>query len=381
MNASSRHCTRVCFVTGSRAEFGLMQRTLQAIAQHRRLKLQIIVTGMHLDRRRGRSIDELRRQGWTIDAVVPWRQSGQQSSVAAAMGRAIAGISRALDRLRSDIVLVVGDRVEAFAAAAAGHVGGRIVAHIHGGDRAPGVVDDSLRHAITKLAHLHLAATRQSAARILRLGEDPRRVHVVGSPGIERIGDDARADHHLRPGRFALLVLHPAEANEALEAARAELVLECTTCIGFDRIVIVYPNNDPGSQGIARVWDRHAGNQRLVLHRNLPRASFLGLLRDAAVLVGNSSSGIIEAASFGTPVVDIGPRQKGRLRNRNVVHVPYSRRAIVAALRKLWNAGRPVRFGRNNIYGGGATGERIARVLAGLSPEARPDFRQKLITY
>ncbi|WP_428939214.1 UDP-N-acetylglucosamine 2-epimerase [Fontivita pretiosa] len=375
------HRTRVCYVTGSRAEFGLMDRTLKAIARHPRLRLQIIVTGMHLDRRRGRSIDELQRQGWTIDAVVPWRQSPQQSSVAAAMGRAIAGIARALDRLGSDVVLVVGDRVEAFAAAAAGHVGGRIVAHVHGGDRAPGIVDDSLRHAITKLAHIHFPATRQSAARILRLGEDPRRVHVVGSPGIEAIREDARADHHLRPRRFALLVLHPAQADQALEAIRAELVLDCVTRIGFDRVVIVYPNNDPGSQGIARVWDRHARDPRLVLHRNLPRASFLGLLRDAAVLVGNSSSGIIEAGSFGTPVVDIGPRQKGRLRNRNVVHVPYSRSAILAALRKIWNDGRPMRFRRDNLYGGGATGDRIARVLAGTGPETRAELRQKLIMY
>ena len=152
---------------------------------------------MHLDRSRGYSLDAIRRAGWDVDRVVPWnpKRSITASGTARATGDAISGLARAFDELGSDVVLVVGDRVEAFAAAAAGHIGGRVVAHVHGGDRAAGQVDDSLRHAITKLAHVHFPATPASAERILRLGEDRWRIHRVGAPGIDgiRAGSGRRA--------------------------------------------------------------------------------------------------------------------------------------------------------------------------------------------
>ncbi len=178
---------RICFVTGTRAEFGLMQSVLRAIDSHPSLELQIVATGMHLDRRHGRTIDSLGRK---IHAIVPWRsKTGSPIETAQSTGHAITHLAATFDRLKSDIVLVVGDRVEAFAAASAAHIGGKIVAHIHGGDRALGQVDDSLRHAITKLAHLHFAATKQSARRIKKLGEDDWRIFPVGAPGIDGILD------------------------------------------------------------------------------------------------------------------------------------------------------------------------------------------------
>src|SRR5690348_11913590 len=163
---------RVCFVTGTRAEFGLMRTTLHAIQSHPSLELQLLATGMHLDRAHGRSIDAIRKEGWRVGATVSWPRSSTPAANAVSTGSAMAGIAQALERLQSDVVLVVGDRVEAFAAAAAGHVSGRVVAHVHGGDRALGQVDDSLRHAITKLAHVHFPATTRSANRLIKLGED-----------------------------------------------------------------------------------------------------------------------------------------------------------------------------------------------------------------
>src|SRR4051794_1816336 len=182
---------RICFVTGTRAEFGLMRTTLAAIRAHPSLQLQIVVTGMHLDRAHGRSLDAIRAEGWRVEGVVPWPRSTSPAGTARSTGLATAGIAQTLERLRSDVVLVVGDRVEAFAAAAAGHLSGRAVAHVHGGDRALGQVDDSLRHAITKLSHVHLPATKASAARIIRLGEDRWRVHRVGTPGLDGITTSA----------------------------------------------------------------------------------------------------------------------------------------------------------------------------------------------
>lgn len=375
-------------MTGTRAEFGLMRSTLDAIRGHPSLRLQIVVTGMHLDRAHGRTLEDIRAGGWSVDAVVPWPASRKPSPAVTATrtGAAMTGLAATFDRLRTDIVLVVGDRVEAFAAGAAGSVSGKVVAHVHGGDRAMGQVDDSLRHAITKLAHLHFPATEQSAHRIRRLGEDDWRVHRVGSPGLDGIREAAASRSQLRsefpglrPRRFALLVLHPTHPDDAAEQMTARTVLAATRAVGYDRVVVVYPNNDPGAQGILRAWDEAEREPGVMFHRNLPRPTFLGLMRDAAVLVGNSSSGIIEAASFGTPVVDVGPRQAGRERGANVVSVPAEGHRIRQALARFWDEGRPVRFPARNVYGGGGAGRRIARVLARVPLTDR--LTRKLITY
>jgi UDP-hydrolysing UDP-N-acetyl-D-glucosamine 2-epimerase len=367
---------RVCFVTGTRAEFGLMERTLRAIQAQPEIQLQLVVTGMHLDRRHGRTINEIRKRGWRVDVTVPWKPAGSDlTALAEQTGIAGAKLARVFERLRSDIVLVVGDRVEAFAAASAGHLSGRIVAHVHGGDRAQGQVDDTLRHAITKLAHVHFAATRDSAERIVKLGEDPRRVHVVGSPGLDGILEDA-IPNPPRNGRFGLMVLHPTSADEALEEWRTRTVLRA--CNVLRNLQIVLPNNDPGASGIIRALEHHA-NGNCTLHDNLTRPHFLGLLRDADVLMGNSSAGIIEAASFGTPVIDVGDRQRGRLRGENVTNVPFREIAIRSALQRYCNGSRPTRFPRKNPYGRGDTGRRIARILARIPLEDMN--KHKLIAY
>lgn len=387
---------RVTFVTGTRAEFGLMARTLSAIAAHPLLKLQIVATGMHLDRSRGYSLDDIASAGFRVDATVPWPETAGggagSSALAVTTGEAMAGLAKAYDKLKSDVVLVVGDRVEAFAAAAAAHVGGRCLAHVHGGDRALGLIDDALRHAITKLAHVHFPATAASAARLVKLGEDTWRVRRVGSPGIDGIVADAApvAELTLHVGpihrrQFALLALHPAGGTADDERVRATALLDASTQAGIERVVVVYPNNDPGSAGIAAAWDDSSGGVGepsgggRTFCRTLPRGVFLGLLRDAAVLVGNSSSGIIEAASFGTPVIDVGPRQSGREHGPNVIHVGYEAGSIVRAIGRVWRRGNPVRFPRRNVYGTGRTGTKIADALAELTIDDR--LMRKLIAY
>lgn len=384
MKSPPRH---VCFVTGTRAEFGLMRRTLRTLQKQRGVKLQLVVTGMHLDAAHGGGLGAIESDGWVVDRVVPWASgSGRdRQTTARDTGHAIAGLADAFAELRTDIVLVVGDRVEAFAAASAAHLSGLAVAHVHGGDRAAGQVDDSLRHAITKLAHVHFPATAQSAERLGKLGEDGWRIHRAGSPGLDGIRDDAAPSKQVRelapelePHKYALLVLHPVEADDALEARRAAMILAATGDVAYRHIVVVYPNNDPGAGGIIRTWDA-VRDPRLILHRDMPRALFLGLMRDAAVLLGNSSSGIIEAASFGTPVLDIGPRQLGRERGGNVVHVPYNAARIRGELLRLWADGRPKRFRSANIYGGGDAARRIARVLAKIPLNER--LLRKLIRY
>ena len=396
---SGSNLRKICFVTGTRAEFGLMNAVLAAIRDHPRLELQIVVTGMHLDPAHGQTAGQISEEGWSIDRVVPWEaNSGRERAVVARItGAAMTALADAFAELGAQVVLVVGDRVEAFAAAAAAHLSGLVVAHIHGGDRAAGQVDDSLRHAITKLAHVHFPAIKRSEDRLFKLGEDRWRIHRAGSPGLDRIKSAAASPEQveewtgrLNRRKYALLVLHPVDADEALEETRARMVLNAMRKVDFPQVVIIHPNNDPGANGIIRVWDSAAAENRPVLppaakdgrfrvEPNVPRPIFLGLLRDAAVLVGNSSSGIIEAASFGTPVVDIGPRQEGRERGPNVVNLPYSQRAIHRHLSGIWNKGRPKRTTSGNIYGGEGAGRKIASVLADLRIDDR--LLRKLIRY
>lgn len=380
----------VCFVTGTRAEYGLMVRTLDAIASHPSLRLQVIATGMHLDVARGSSVDQIRHPRIGGAVIVPWSPAADAVGTAVATGQALANLAEAYRQLKTEIVLVVGDRVEALAAAAAANVSGVCVAHVHGGDRALGLVDDSLRHAVSKLAHLHFPATATSAQRLIRLGEDRWRVHRVGSPGLDGIRQDAAPKATVRSfvgqaGPFLLVSLHPACDDVRVEADRAHAVLQAARSSTAGTVVVVFPNNDPGSDGIIRTYREfqsasRAGQQPAVqFHQNLSRDLWLGLLRDSAALVGNSSSGIIEAASFGTPVVDIGPRQQGRERGANVIHCAYDRAAIQKAIRKIVGTAQPIRFARKNLYGDGNTAARIANRLAAVTLDER--LLQKLIAY
>jgi UDP-N-acetylglucosamine 2-epimerase (non-hydrolysing)/GDP/UDP-N,N'-diacetylbacillosamine 2-epimerase (hydrolysing) len=375
---------RICFITGTRAEFGLMRSALSAIRAHRGLNLQIIATGMHLDRSRGNTLAAIRADGWPVDDIVPWKPGDSPTALAAATGAAITGIAKALDHLKSDIALVVGDRVEAFAGATAAAISGRVVAHVHGGDRALGQLDDSLRHAITKLAHIHFPATAASAARIKRLGEEPSRIHCVGSPGIDGIQSEAiDPPFDLTPHRYILLVLHPTSPDDALEFRRACSILSAALSVNPDRVVIIHPNTDPGSSGIVGAWQAAAHDPRCLIAQNVSRPIFLGLLRDAALIAGNSSSGIIEAASFQTPVLNIGPRQLGRECADDVVHVTYSPREIKIAVATIWNNGRPRRSRCRNPYaaagGHSDAGTKIAAIIGKVKLDER--LLRKLITY
>lgn len=377
----------VCFVTGTRAEFGLMRGVLAAIDEHPELTLQIIATGMHLDPTHGDGLASIREAGFKVDRAIAWPAKSGRDRLTTAQntGRATIDLATAFSDLGTDVVLVVGDRVEAFAAATAAHLSGLPLAHVHGGDRAAGQVDDSLRHAISKLAHLHFPATKQSARRLAKMGENAWRIHRAGSPGVDQIRAQAAPAAHvrefigpLRRRSYAVLVLHPIDADEELESRRARLVLRAAASIPYERIIIVYPNNDPGSAGIVRRWDG-LNDERLILRRDVARPVFLGLMRDAGVLIGNSSSGIIEAASFGTPVLDIGPRQQGREHGANVRHVPYDSSRIRDELSRLWRRGSPIRFPSANVYGGSGAARGIVAVLSSFRIDDR--LLRKLIAY
>jgi GDP/UDP-N,N'-diacetylbacillosamine 2-epimerase (hydrolysing) len=347
---------------------------MQAIDSSRSLQLQTIVTGMHLLKQFGHTVRDIQRDGFAIDARVAM-QRGDDSAADQALGlsRGIAGIAKALEKNKTDIVVVLGDRIEAMAGALAATTTGRLLAHIHGGDLAPGDFDDSLRHAITKLAHVHFPATKASARRIIKMGESTDRVHVVGAPGLDDL--QSLAEEYKRRGggrgndrtveKRALVVYHSCGRSAAHEKRIMASILRAVDRAKLSA-TCVYPNTDRGNAGVIEAIEKYADRvdpRRFRVVRSLARDVFLRELIEADVLVGNSSCGIIEAAMAGTASLDIGPRQEGReVSGKSVVHVGESFEAIRAglytALRK-----RPV-IGARSVYGDGCAGRLIAKCLA-----------------
>lgn len=388
MSRASAQVRRVCVVTGTRSEFGVLQTVLRAIQRRKRLQLQLVVTGMHLLRQFGYTIDEIRSQGWHIDAEVPMYRRGRDDrlSVAEATGRATSGIAKALHDLHSDVVLVVGDRVEALAGATAALTTGTLIGHIHGGDVATGDNDEAIRHAITKMAHVHFAASRDAHDRIIRMGEDPDRVHFTGAPGLDELRSVRPATRSyikehlgLDPSRPYVVVLqHPAGYEVDDEYRHMCQTLEA---VRDYQTVIVYPNNDPGHSGIVRAIKHYAARvNHFVTARSLSRHAFASTLVASQALVGNSSAGIIEAGFIATPVVNIGPRQTGRLKNGPLVEdCSYGRDSVRAALRRVLRRRQRMGAVRGEEYGTGRAGVAIARILS-IMP-ITPDMRRKQISY
>ncbi|MBL8758032.1 MAG: UDP-N-acetylglucosamine 2-epimerase (hydrolyzing) [Phycisphaerae bacterium] len=377
----------VAIVTGTRAEFGLLRPVIDAVAAHPRLRLRLIAAGAHF-LPPARTIREV-EAAYPVAARVPMqrpREPRARLADARATARGIDGFARAFARLKPDWVLVLGDRIEAFAAASAASIAGIGVCHVHGGDRAEGVADEAMRHAITKLAHLHCAATALSARRILRMGEPPALVHVTGSPSIDPLrairpmpDRDARA----LGDPVAVALMHPSgldEAHETLAGLHATLAARLAARLATGdprRVLLLDPNHDPGREHIVRTYEL-ADTRTLPRRAHLPRETFVALLKRLArtpggMLIGNSSAGLIEAAAIGLPVVNFPPRQSGRERAGNVIDArgivlgpgaPRLRPAqAVHAARRLSGRLKPSR-----LYGDGRAGPRIASLLARIDP-------------
>ena len=377
---------RVMVVTGSRAEFGLLRPVMDAVRDHHALELLVVAAGAHLIPP-AETFREV-KNAYPVADSIPMQKPGPATRLddAEALGRGIARLARSLASLRPDWVVLLGDRIEAFAAAAAS-VAGVAVAHLHGGDRAEGIADEAIRHAVTKLAHLHLAATQASAERILRMGEKPEHVRVIGSPAIDAIDDTPPlpdAQWHALGPPDAVMLLHPlARHPEEEEAAASEVIRGTLESLPrHARLVALAPNADPGREGIERAIGAFESAGRLRRAPHMARGQFVGLLKRLAstrgVLVGNSSAGLIEAAAIRLPVVNVGPRQNGRERAGNVVDSPRESAETVAhALR------RAVALDLANLrhpYGEGRAGPLAAAALAETDPHS-PAILRKRNTY
>lgn len=382
---------KICITTGTRAEYGPLYPAIKAIERHPKLKLSVIATGMHLMPEFGYTVKEVSADGFRIDARVPMHSREDTSAaMARSLGKGIIGMTRALERVKPDVLVVIADRGEALASAVAGAHMNIPVAHIHGGDvTTGGCIDEPIRHAITKFAHIHFPATKKSAKRIIKMGEEPWRVHVVGPLGIY-----AMAERNFIPKSelckklkldsnepILLAVQHPVTTQVEKAAEQMEETMEALVELE-EQAVIIYPNADAGGRKMIKVIERYKGYPFFRIFKNLPYLTFVSLMKISSAMVGNSSSAIIEAPFFGVPAVNLGIRQEGRERGGNVIDAPHKKDAIVKAVRRaltdmdfrlrVKKAPNPFNVGRNG-------GDKIANVLARVKIDDR--LLRKRLTY
>lgn len=360
-------------VTGGRSDYGLLLPVLRAIAQEPELRLALYATGMHLEPRFGDTARQIEADGLAISERIPIDlTSDDPAGIAHSMSLALAGFGRLFAKQPPDILLVLGDRFEVFAAVAAAVPFNIPIAHIAGGEVTEGAIDDVFRHAISKMSHLHFVAAEPYRERLLQMGEEPWRVQVTGSPGLDQLRTISYLDRaqleklvglKLDPAPL-LITLHSETLDYQHSGHHARELLAALARLE-QPIVFTAPNADTGAQAIRqeieRFVQRHS-NARLLA--SLGTQAYFSLMKLAAAMAGNSSSGLTEAPSFELPVVDIGDRQKGRLRAGNVVQAKSERSAIEAALQQALSPGfRKGLRDLTNPYGDGHAAERIGKAL------------------
>ena len=374
---------KICFITGTRADYGILFPVMKAVESSPKLKLCIIATGMHLQKEYGETVKEIKKDGFQISAAVSITSAGDESrKMAQAVGQAILKFTDIFSKLCPDIVIVLGDRGEMLAGAIAANYLNIPVAHIHGGGKS-GHVDGIVRHAITKLAHLHFAATNQAKARILRMGEEPWRIFTSGAPALDRIlherlpsAQELLSKYHLQSRqKLIILIQHPVLTEAGQAGKQIEATLKAIASFKIQAIII-YPNTDAGGKKMIQVIEKYQNLPFIKIFKSLPHRDYLGLLKIASVLVGNSSSGMIEAASFKIPVINIGTRQNNRERAANVIDVAYDRKKIIQGLQKVLSGDKLFMAklaDLKNPYDQGNASERILKVLQTIK------FDQKLL--
>lgn len=335
---------KICFVTGTRAEYGLMCRLMRLVADDADLQLQVVATNMHLLPEYGETYREIEKDGFTINAKVAMRKpSDDASGVVASMAEEMSGMSRAFAELNPDLIVLLGDRYEILVAAEVALIHRIPVAHIHGGEVTEGAFDDAIRHAVSKMSSLHFTSCEAYRRRVIQMGEQPSRVYNVGSPGVENVKQvplmgKAEIEQSIGfslDGDTVVATYHPVTLGGDPAHDIHEFLAALSAFDGL-RVIFTMPNSDTGRDAIAQAItayvDSHATTSRAFASLGLRR--YLSVLSYAKAAVGNSSSGIIEVPSFGIPSLNIGDRQKGRIASESVVNCGTSKDEIIAGLRR-----------------------------------------------
>ena len=364
---------KIAVITGTRAEYGLLRGIMKRIRKSQSLDLQVIVTGTHVSKDFGHTLDEIVADGFKVDSKVRILSADDSGfGMAMSLGIAVRKISRSLAKMHPSILVMLGDRLEVLAAALASTYMNVPIAHIHGGD-VSGSVDQSVRYAISKLSHIHFVATTGAAARLKAIGEDRKRIFVVGAPGLDEIVERSYTAADVLEKKYGvdvkrplvILLQHPVVTEEKQAAWQITQTLKALEDLRIQSIII-YPNVDSGGRSMIRTVKQQCRRYGFLKSMpSIPRSDFLGLMSIADVMIGNSSSAIIESSLFKLPVINIGTRQVGRERAGNVIDVDHDRQTIKYAIKKALEDKQFLHKVRTakNPYGGGRSSEAITRIL------------------
>ena len=379
---------KVLYISGTRADYGLVKATLLCIKNNPKLKLEIIATGMHLMPEFGKTINEIKKDGFKIHRIPATYEKDNKESMAIFMGNFTRLLTEKIGEIKPDIILVLGDRAEMLAAAIVASCLSIPVAHIHGGEISS-TIYDNFRHAITKFSNIHFPVTKKSGERIIKMGEDPWRVHVIGAPGLDDVlqskivsPQDIAKKYNLDPAKPILIVVqHPVTIETNLAKKHMNSTMSAVKELGYEAIII-YPNADAGGRGIIKVIEKYRKFPFIKIYKNIPRADYLSLLNIADAVVGNSSSGILETPYFHLPTVNIGTRQLGRERAENVIDVGYKKEDIKKAIQKaLFDATFKAKAKKcANPYGGKEmAGPKVTKVISRVKVNSK--LLQKRLSY
>lgn len=366
---------KICVFTGTRAEYGLLRPLMDRIKTDKALKLQILASGAHLSSEFGSTFREIERDGFKINAKIKIL-SGSDTSVqiSKAIGLGVIGYSRVYERLKPDILVVLGDRYEALAAAVAAMVARIPIAHVQGGEATYGMIDEAIRHAITKMSYWHFAATQEAYRRIIQLGEDPGRVFLVGALGIDNIRNlkllsqpCLEEDLGFRFGKRNLLVtFHPVTLEHRTAKHQFAVLLSVLDKLKDTNLIFTKANADLGGRSVNKMIDEYVARnrRRAVVFASMGQLRYLSTMRLCDAVVGNSSSGIIEAPTFKIGTINIGDRQAGRVRAKSTIDCLPTKESIKTALCKLYSTDfqRQLRTTKNP-YGEGRAASQIVNVL------------------
>ena len=371
---------KICIITGSRAEYGLLRWVMQGIKDHPDLTLQLIVTGMHLSKDFGMTIDEIENDGFEVnDKIDILSYTNTSLGISQSMADALLGFAKAFHRLKPDLVLVLGDRFEVFSAATSAHVARIPIAHIHGGESTEGLIDEAFRHSITKMSQIHFVAAKEYRQRVIQLGENPEKVFLVGGLGIDGINNLKLLDKEMLENKLdfkfgtknLLVTFHPVTLENLTAKNQMKELLLALSELKDTKIIFTMPNSDAESKVISQlIQDFVQRNPNTKAYYSLGQQKYFSTIMHVDGVIGNSSSGLLEVPSFKKPTVDIGDRQRGRIKANSVISCAPKAEDIGKAIKKLYSSNfqdtlREV----ESPFGKGGASQKILTILESVNLE------------
>ena len=329
---------KIIFLTGTRADFGKMKSIILRLKKNKYIKIQVFVTGMHLMKRYGSTVHEIKKSG--IKNTYSFVNQTINDDMDMALSKTIKGFSNFVKNKKPDLIVVHGDRLEALAGAVVGLFNNILVAHIEGGE-VSGTVDNSIRHAISKLCHIHFVSNQSHKKRLIQLGEIEKKIFIIGSPDIDIMNSrslpslsQVKRIYNIDFKKYSILIMHPVTTELEKISSQTNILMNSLK-LSKKKYVIIYPNNDKGSQLILNTYKKYNKNKNFKIFRSMRFESFLTLLKNADFIIGNSSAGIREAPYYNVPSINLGSRQKNRYQNNLIKNTSFNKKLILKEINKL----------------------------------------------